>query len=980
VSELGCEGGVTPAQIRTLRGELSRAAFARRVGVTPQTVYRWELPPERGEARRPRGTELRRLEELLEGRAVVAPIPAPVSAVEATSGAGADDDLARVLPALGRLFEGDAKRGHAELVELLALRRDLSANARAMACFGVALFEVIFRSDARAAMLTLAPALADAEAGRLNDDTAAKVFSAASLCHGWPDAVLFDIGRVQAYGARVEALAPGTDRDAACTACLAAVGAAVFVGDRELLDRAFARLEETRWHGLPPLLSLHVDEFRMMKLSVTGRATGSRHTHEAVIEQAERLGCPLVMGRSLGRLALALLDGLGDPARALELVERAQALVSGTRAGPGWQEVLLRRVETEALLRLGRTEEALAAAKTLDAWSEECGLPPLPAVVALARLYQVSGRRAELDGLAARLRALEVPSLKPIAHAYAAYVESVALYTSSEEPAETVLACDQAERAAARWPLLQREVLLFRTVALVIAGDHGAARIALRRAQRAIDALPSAWLTAHLRRIEGALVVASGQWSEGRKLLESAAATFELGRDVCDAALTRFVLARLRSECDTPDVEELARARSALEAIGVVAPRALEATLERRVRRDMGAAPDGAAASVGMPTPFGAPSPPTLGRGQIDLVVPLQRLAVRGAEPALILRELHAVLEGQFPGRDVAVEEIEAAPTSSDGPREWSEFSDGAGRLFRAGVAGELSADERAVLSVLTTVAALALEAATLRDFGERTPRESDERVPEIPEFVAASPRMRKLRQELVAIASSSATVIVTGESGSGKEVVARAIHELSARAKKPFIAFNCAAVPRDLFEGQLFGYRRGAFTGAQADHPGVIRAAGGGSLFLDEIGELPLDTQPKLLRLLENSEVFPLGEQRPVRVDVRVIAATHRDLALLVREGKLREDLYYRLQVLPVSVPPLRERREDVPVLARHFVRVLARGSEPPVLAPDAVAALVAARWPGNVRELRNVIERTLALAGGHTVLRARDLRFSSS
>jgi DNA-binding NtrC family response regulator len=155
-----------------------------------------------------------------------------------------------------------------------------------------------------------------------------------------------------------------------------------------------------------------------------------------------------------------------------------------------------------------------------------------------------------------------------------------------------------------------------------------------------------------------------------------------------------------------------------------------------------------------------------------------------------------------------------------------------------------------------------------------------------------------------------------------------------------------------------------------------VIRAASGGTLFLDELGELPLDIQPKLLRFLENGEVFPLGGQKPVRVDVRVLAATHRDLATLVRDGKFREDLYYRLQVVPVHVPPLRERREDIPVLARHFVRQLARNGEPPVLSPDAISALVAHDWPGNVRELRNVIERALALSPGVEVLRASDLR----
>jgi transcriptional regulator with PAS, ATPase and Fis domain len=209
-------------------------------------------------------------------------------------------------------------------------------------------------------------------------------------------------------------------------------------------------------------------------------------------------------------------------------------------------------------------------------------------------------------------------------------------------------------------------------------------------------------------------------------------------------------------------------------------------------------------------------------------------------------------------------------------------------------------------------------------------------------------------------------------------EVVARSLHELSERAHAPYVVLNCAAVPRELFEGQLFGYRRGAFTGAVSSAPGVIRAANGGTLFLDEIGELPLDVQPKLLRYLENSEVFPLGEQKPVRVDVRVIAATHRDLAALVRAGQFREDLYYRLHVVPLHIPPLRERREDIPLLARRFLRLLSPRAEPPVLSPDALARLSEHTWPGNARELRNVIERALAFFPEAVVLRPPHLHLS--
>jgi DNA-binding NtrC family response regulator len=260
---------------------------------------------------------------------------------------------------------------------------------------------------------------------------------------------------------------------------------------------------------------------------------------------------------------------------------------------------------------------------------------------------------------------------------------------------------------------------------------------------------------------------------------------------------------------------------------------------------------------------------------------------------------------------------------------------------------------------LVALVAGLALEAAELR--GGENPAIAAE-VPEIPGLIAASPAMRRVLGDVGRLAGSRATVVITGESGVGKELIAHALCKVSSRADGPYIAFNCASVPHELFEGQLFGYRKGAFTGATADHAGMIRAADGGTLFLDEIGELPLDIQPKLLRFLDNAEVFPLGAQRAVNVDVRVIAATNRDLAAEVRRGRFREDLYYRLLVVPLVVPPLRARREDVVPLARFFARNLTAQGRPPAFAPDALAALEAHSWPGNVRELRNVIARALA------------------
>jgi hydrogenase-4 transcriptional activator len=215
--------------------------------------------------------------------------------------------------------------------------------------------------------------------------------------------------------------------------------------------------------------------------------------------------------------------------------------------------------------------------------------------------------------------------------------------------------------------------------------------------------------------------------------------------------------------------------------------------------------------------------------------------------------------------------------------------------------------------------------------------------------------------------------VLITGESGTGKEVLARSIHRASPRAPRPFVPFNCAAVPRELLESQLFGYRRGAFTGAERDSPGVIRAARDGTLFLDEIGELGLDLQPKLLRFLESSEINPLGESTPFRVDVRIVAATNANLEELVHQGKFREDLFYRLSVIRLSIPPLRERREEIPALVHHFIAraatEFAKGRMR--IAEEAMEHLLLFRWPGNVRQLQNEIRRMVALADPDSVLR---------
>ena len=236
---------------------------------------------------------------------------------------------------------------------------------------------------------------------------------------------------------------------------------------------------------------------------------------------------------------------------------------------------------------------------------------------------------------------------------------------------------------------------------------------------------------------------------------------------------------------------------------------------------------------------------------------------------------------------------------------------------------------------------------------------------------------MQEVFAMVLRAAPTRATVLLAGESGVGKDMIARAIHYHSPRKDKPFVKINCTAIPENLMESELFGYEKGAFTGANQTKPGKFEQADTGTVFLDEIGDVPLPIQVKLLRVLQEREFERLGSNKTRHIDVRVVAATNVDLRRALEEGTFREDLYYRLNVLPINIPPLRERREDVPYLAEHFIRKHAAelGTSELALTDEATAKLLSYHWPGNVRELENVIERSLVLAGGGR-LEAADIR----
>ena len=258
--------------------------------------------------------------------------------------------------------------------------------------------------------------------------------------------------------------------------------------------------------------------------------------------------------------------------------------------------------------------------------------------------------------------------------------------------------------------------------------------------------------------------------------------------------------------------------------------------------------------------------------------------------------------------------------------------------------------------------AARALEHSRL----ERENRALREQIQRGQEIVGRSPLIEELRQQIATAAPTNGRVLIHGENGSGKELVARAIHALSTRREGPFVEVNCAAIPEELIESELFGHERGAFTGAVARHRGKFEVADGGTLFLDEIGDMSLKTQAKVLRVLEEQAFERVGGKDTIRVDVRVLAASNQDLKEQIAQGRFREDLYYRLNVIPIEVPPLRRRKEDIPALVEHFIRLFSaeNGKRPKTVSVEGLAYFLSYDWPGNVRELRNMVERLVIMA----------------
>ena len=915
-------------EIRSIRGERTRASFAALIGVNAHTVYRWELAEGSPHARRPRGAELAKLRTL----AQKLPDPAVVP----------------VLAAIERALEGRTWRDSENVLLRAQSDRAAGPQARALAATGLALIDLMYRADGRRALAALAPALApEAPDSALTE-------AAAALAYSLPDGELFDLGRVHRHALRADELARAGEMPIAqAFAAMAVANAALLAGDDDLMLRALGRVDAIASAALPDIPALFLDQLRSYAATMAGQTQLALDQLDRILAHPQIKECANLEARVAAARAMRSLDNLGDVDEALTLARRAKKLALDAHLATGVHTALALRAEAEALFRLGRLVELAGVFAESDRVLDELKFPVTVVLPVQARFLKIMGQADALDTLAAKIGAIELPSIRAICQTYAAWLHATAVFTRGDDPAATMAAYAHADRLASGWGFLRRDMLTEYATAALVDGEPAEARAVLERAQRATERRPSAWVTAHLKRAEGTLLIDEGRIEEGRTLMEAATAAFVASGDRVGAALAHYGAAGMARLLGTADAEARTfEANAEIAQIGLPHPRWIDRALTRAAH---------AIGAAQWPRPPATPSTLTP-----NLELALQRVAVAGASFGMVCRELAAVVK-QLTGAPAVIEDGDQRLCEAGRDQAVVAWFDvpAAGHRLRLGVTHELADGDHGAIRLLALVAGLALQIANLRA-GDRPTASPEVVVPDVPGLVVASVAMRRLLGDVTRLAGSRATVTITGESGAGKEVIARALHELSPRVAKPYVAFNCAAVPHDLFEGQLFGYRKGAFTGATGDHTGVIRAADGGTLFLDEIGELPLDIQPKLLRFLDAGEVFPLGAERPSTVDVRVIAATNRDLATEVARGRFRQDLFYRLHVVPLVVPPLRDRRDDIVPLARHFARLIAGERRAPTFAPDALAALRDHPWPGNVRELRNVIERALAYSDG--------------
>jgi len=711
--------------------------------------------------------------------------------------------------------------------------------------------------------------------------------------------------------------------------------------------------------------------------------TGRYDEANAALRQAERMASILqaddVLATVYGNQAnVALIRHRYE--QALALAERAVNLHEGLGQGPGLSVALA--TLGQICVRVGNLDRAgTVLHRALDVRSAMQFHETTGAVY--DTLAQMSLMRGDYENAAEYLRRA--------AEAYGAYgrntsrwyewslrVISARLATRRGKPDEALAIADEIAKSTNAPPAETTEAELIAAEALLSANRVDDAEHRLTQVQSRLDprTTPGAW--GEFLRLRGELRARQTRTTEAYHDIAQSSSVFELVGERYQAAVSQLALARLAAKAGAKSTADrhYQYAAEVFQALG--ATRDLE-----QVQIAMAATQSpGTGEYVGSP----ADADDALVRRLVDAAVLPDLLARELAATLLeaVTADITAVF-AELPGGDVRL--IAFAGTDADSARNVARLAVsggvyGAGVLIVEPIGREPDGPRHAVLAasrplghpqarrvrMMAAVARQGFDLCGVRDRPTMTVDVTAERPlePLLPGFLCASAAMTRVVDQIQRLQGNDLTVLITGESGTGKELVARAIHVGSSRSAATFLPYNCTTTTRELADSQLFGHRRGSFTGAVSDQPGLIRTATGGTLFLDEVGDLPLDVQPKLLRFLEQGEIMPVGENRPQPVDVRVIAATNADLEQRVAEGKFREDLYYRLAVIRIHVPPLRQRREEIPHLSTYFLRDASeRFSKPDIsLGADVLDLFAQYWWPGNVRQLRNELQRAVAMA----------------
>jgi DNA-binding NtrC family response regulator/tetratricopeptide (TPR) repeat protein len=711
--------------------------------------------------------------------------------------------------------------------------------------------------------------------------------------------------------------------------------------------------------------------------------TGRYDEANAALRQAERMASILqaddVLATVYGNQAnVALIRHRYE--QALALAERAVNLHEGLGQGPGLSVALA--TLGQICVRVGNLDRAdTVLHRALDVRSAMQFHETTGAVY--DTLAQMSLMRGDYENAA--------EYLQQAAEAYGAYgrntsrwyewslrVISARLATRRGKPEEALAIADEIAKSTNAPPAETIEAELIAAEALLAADRVDEAEHRLTQVESRLDprTTPGAW--GEFLRLRGDLRARQTRTTEAYHDIAQSSSVFELVGERYQAAVSQLALARLAAKAGARSTADrhYQHAAQVFQALG--ATRDLE-----QVQAAMAAAqPPGTGEYVGSP----ADADDALVRRLVDAAVLPDLLARELA--ATLLEAVNADVAAVFaelPGGDVRLiafsgTDLETARTVARQALQGGNY--GSGAIIVEAIGREPDGARHAVLvtprplghpqvrrvRMMAAVARQGFDLCGVRDRPTIAVDATTERPlePLLPGFLCASAAMTRVVDQIQRLQGNDLTVLITGESGTGKELIARAIHVGSSRNAATFLPYNCTTTTRELADSQLFGHRRGSFTGAVSDQPGLIRTAAGGTLFLDEIGDLPLDVQPKLLRFLEQGEIMPVGENRPQPVDVRVLAATNADLEQRVAEGKFREDLYYRLSVIRIHVPPLRQRREEIPHLATFFLRDASErlGKPNMQLGSDVLDLFAQYWWPGNVRQLKNELQRSVAMA----------------